>query len=131
MGLNYVLMGIAGTLVLLFIGRIVSGIGASTMSTCNAYIADTVPEDRRAQQFGLMGAAFGMGFILGPVIGGFLGEFGPRMPFFAAAGLSSANMVFGLLVLKESLPPADRREFDITRAETHSVRSRNCQPTRW
>ena len=116
MCINYLIMGIAGSLTVLFIGRVISGIGASTMSTCNAYIADVTPEDQRAQNFGLMGAAFGMGFVIGPVIGGFLGEYGPRMPFIAAAVLSFANMLFGYLVLKESLQPENRRRFDITRA---------------
>lgn len=116
MGANYVIMGLATSLAMLFIGRIISGIGASTMSTCRAYIADTVPEERRAQSFGLMGAAFGGGFVFGPVLGGFMGEFGPRVPFFAAAALSLMNMLFGLLVLKESLAPADRRPFTLGRA---------------
>ncbi len=116
MAINYVLMAVAGSLLLLFIGRLLSGIGASTHSTCNAYIADTVPEDQRAQYFGIMGAAFGMGFILGPVIGGLLGDFGPRTPFYAAAALCVLNMLFGLLVLKESLAPEDRRKFDLGRA---------------
>ncbi|XOV87995.1 MAG: TCR/Tet family MFS transporter [Pseudomonadota bacterium] len=115
-GLNYILMGIADTLVLLFVGRLVSGIGAATMSTCYAYIADTTPEEKRAQSFGLMGAAFGLGFVVGPVIGGFLGEFGPRMPFFAAAVLSLANMAFGFFVLRESLAPQKRRRFVLARA---------------
>ncbi len=116
MGLNYILMGIAETVAVLFIGRIISGIGASTMSTCNAYIADTVSEQERAQSFGLMGAAFGMGFVLGPVIGGFLGEFGPRVPFFSAAALCFINMTFGILVLRESLPPEHRRPLKLQRA---------------
>jgi DHA1 family tetracycline resistance protein-like MFS transporter len=116
MAINYILMGVAGSLVLLFIGRMISGIGASTMSTCYAFIADTTPEESRAQNFGLIGAAFGMGFVIGPVVGGFLGEFGPRMPFFAAAGLAFANMAFGILVLKESLAPEHRRPFSWERA---------------
>ncbi|HAK50926.1 MAG TPA: tetracycline resistance MFS efflux pump, partial [Gammaproteobacteria bacterium] len=74
-----------------------------TMSTCNAYIADTTPIEKRAQNFGLMGAAFGMGFVIGPVVGGFLGEFGPRAPFYATAALSFTNMVFGFFILGESL----------------------------
>ncbi|MBD3649352.1 MAG: TCR/Tet family MFS transporter [Pseudomonadales bacterium] len=116
MGINYVFMGLAETLVLLFAGRIISGIGASTMSTCNAYIADVTPAEQRAQNFGLIGAAFGMGFVIGPVVGGVLGEFGPRVPFLAAAALSFANMAFGIFVLKESLRPEDRRPFEVQRA---------------
>lgn len=116
MAINYILMGLAGSLLVLFIGRIISGIGASTMSTCYAFIADTTPEAERAQNFGLVGAAFGMGFVVGPVVGGFLGEFGPRMPFFAAAALSFANMAFGFFVLKESLQEEHRRRFTWQRA---------------
>jgi len=116
MGVNYILMGFAQTLLLLFVGRIVSGIGAATLSTCNAYIADISPADQRAQNFGIIGAAFGLGFVIGPVIGGFLGEYGSRVPFFAAAGVSFLNMAFGYLVLRESLSAAHRRRFDIKRA---------------
>lgn len=82
LGINYVIMGFADTLVVLFIGRLVSGIGSATFSTCNAYIADTTPVEERAQYFGLMGAAFGLGFVIGPVVGGFLEDFGTRVPFF-------------------------------------------------
>lgn len=116
MAINYILMGLAETLLLLFVGRIISGVGASTMSTCNAYIADVTPVEQRAQNFGVIGAAFGMGFIIGPVAGGFLGEFGPRVPFLAAATLSFANMAFGIFVLKESLQPEHRRPFALRRA---------------
>ncbi|MFT6038129.1 MAG: DHA1 family tetracycline resistance protein-like MFS transporter [Candidatus Azotimanducaceae bacterium] len=115
-GVNYLIMGFTTSLALLFVGRVISGIGAATFSTCNAYIADVSPEDKRAQNFGLMGAAFGMGFIIGPVIGGFLGEYGSRMPFFAAGILSFANMTFGYFVLQESLAPANRRPFSLARA---------------
>jgi DHA1 family tetracycline resistance protein-like MFS transporter len=115
-GVNYIFMGLAETLVLLFVGRIISGIGASTMSTCNAYIADVTPAEERAQNFGLIGAAFGMGFVIGPVVGGFLGEFGARVPFLAAAALSFTNMAFGIFVLKESLQPEHRRPFLFARA---------------
>lgn len=116
MGVNYILMGVAGSLVLLFAGRIISGMSASTMSTCNAYIADTFPVEDRPQNFGLVGAAFGMGFVIGPVVGGFLGELGPRMPFYAAATLCFVNMAFGLLVLRESLQARNRRPFELRRA---------------
>ena len=115
-GVNYLIMGFAETLVLLFVGRIISGLGASSMSTCNAYIADITPAEDRATRFGLIGAAFGMGFVIGPVIGGFLGEFGTRMPFYAAAAISFANMAFGYFVLKESLAVENRRELDLKRA---------------
>lgn len=116
MGVNYIIMGYAETLLLLVIGRIISGIGASTMSTCNAYIADISPMDQRAQNFGIVGAGFGLGFVIGPVIGGFLGEYGLRVPFFAAGVISFCNMTFGYLVLKESLSKDNRRPFEIKRA---------------
>lgn len=115
-GINYLVMALAGSIALLFIGRVISGIGSATHSTCSAYIADSVPIEKRAQSFGLLGAAFGMGFIIGPVLGGLLGEYGPRAPFYAAAVLTLTNMAFGFLVLKESLRPEDRRPFDIARA---------------
>lgn len=115
-GINYLIMGFAETLLLLFVGRIISGLGASSMSTCNAYIADITPVEDRATRFGLIGAAFGMGFVVGPVIGGFLGEYGTRMPFFAAAAISFANMAFGYFVLKESLSSENRRSLDLKRA---------------
>ncbi len=114
--INYLIMGFAETLVLLFVGRIISGLGASSMSTCNAYIADITPIEERATRFGLIGAAFGMGFVIGPVIGGYLGEFGTRMPFIAAAVISFANMAFGYFVLKESLTNENRRPLDLKRA---------------
>ena len=113
---NYVIMGFAESLLLLFIGRLVSGIGAATFSTCNAYIADTVQVEERAQYFGLTGAAFGAGFVIGPVLGGLLGELGSRVPFFATAALIFFNLVLGLLFLPESLAKENRRPFDIRRA---------------
>jgi DHA1 family tetracycline resistance protein-like MFS transporter len=116
LAINYILMGFAQSLTLLVVGRIISGIGASTMSTCNAYIADVIPAEERAQYFGMMGAAFGMGFIIGPVIGGFLGEYGARVPFFATAALLSVNLIFGLLILPESLKKENRRTFNPGRA---------------
>ena len=116
MAVNYMLMGFAESLLMLFIGRFISGIGASTMSTCNAYVADVTPEDKRAQNFGLIGAAFGMGFVFGPVIGGFLGEYGSRVPFLAAGVISLLNLVFGFLVLQESLAPENRRPFELKRS---------------
>lgn len=116
MAINYILMGFAESLLVLFIGRIISGVGASTMSTCNAYIADVTPEDKRAQNFGLIGAAFGLGFVFGPVIGGFLGEYGSRVPFLAAGVISLFNLVFGFLVLQESLTAENQRPFELKRS---------------
>jgi len=115
-GLNYFIMGIADSLIALFIGRMISGAASSTTSTCNAYIADITPIEKRAQNFGLIGAGFGMGFVIGPVIGGLLGDFGPRVPFFAAGIVSFLNMAFGFFVLKESLPLENRRKLELKRA---------------
>ncbi len=113
---DYLIMGFATTLGWLFFGRIMSGAFAATFSTANAYIADVSPPEKKAQNFGLIGAAFGLGFIFGPVIGGFLGEYDPRMPFFAAAGLAFINMLYGIFVLPETLAEEDRRPFSLTRA---------------
>ena len=116
MGCNFLLMGWAPTLIWLFVGRMISGVSASTYGTANAYIADTFPPEKRAQYFALLGAGFGMGFIVGPAIGGFLGEYGPRTPFFAAAGLTFVNVIYGFFVLPESLKPENRRAFNLARA---------------
>jgi len=116
LGIDYLIMWWAPTFAWLLVGRIIAGGAASTFSTCNAYIADISEPDKRAQNFGLIGAAFGMGFIIGPVVGGFLGEYGARMPFLAAAGLSFANFLYGTFVLPESLAEDKRRAFDWRRA---------------
>ncbi|WP_127753401.1 MULTISPECIES: TCR/Tet family MFS transporter [unclassified Devosia] len=113
---DYLMMSIAPFVWYLFIGRIIAGIAGAALATATAYMADITPPHKRTQRFGLIGAAFGLGFIIGPVIGGELGEIGPRVPFYAAAGLAFANFLFGLLVLPESLPKASRRKFDIRRA---------------
>ena len=113
---DYLLMGFAPVIAFLFIGRILSGISGAAVATATAYIADITPPEQRAQRFGLIGAAFGLGFIIGPVIGGLLGELGPRWPFYAAAFLAFSNFVFGLVVLPESLPVERRRPFDLRRA---------------
>jgi DHA1 family tetracycline resistance protein-like MFS transporter len=113
---DYVLMGFAPVVSFLFIGRLLSGVSGAAVATATAYIADITPPDKRAQRFGLIGAAFGLGFIIGPVVGGELGGYGPRVPFYAAAGLAFANFLFGLFVLPESLPKERRRKFDIHRA---------------
>lgn len=118
MGLDYVLMGFAPTIIWLFIGRLISGICGASYATANAYVADVTPSEQRAQNFGLMGAAFGFGFIIGPVLGGFLGEIGPRAPFFTAAGLALANALYGYLIIPETLPPERRRAFSWARANT-------------
>ncbi|MEY3004833.1 MAG: hypothetical protein RLZZ491_2009 [Pseudomonadota bacterium] len=116
LALDYVVMALAGTIWILFAGRIMAGIAAATHATALAYMADITDASKRAQNFGLISAGFGMGFILGPVIGGLLGGLDPRAPFVAAACLAAANFAFGWFVLPESLPPERRRAFDWRRA---------------
>jgi MFS transporter, DHA1 family, tetracycline resistance protein len=116
LGVDYLVMGLAPSLAWLFVGRFIAGIAGASYAPANAYIADISPPERRAQNFGLIGAAFGVGFVLGPAIGGLLGSFGPRTPFFVAGALALANTCFGFFVLPESLPPERRRAFRWTRA---------------
>ncbi len=113
---DYVLCALAPTLVFLFLGRIIAGITAASFSTAGAYIADVSPPEERSKNFGLIGAAFGAGFILGPALGGIVGNADPRAPFWVAAALCGINTLFGLFVLPESLAPENRRSFDIRRA---------------
>jgi len=108
LGLDYILMALAPNLTWLFIGRVISGITAATFATATAYIADVTPPAERAGKFGLIGAAFGAGFVLGPALGGLLGSADPRLPFWVAAAFSLANTVYGYFLLPESLP-VDRR----------------------
>ncbi len=115
-GFDYVLMGFAPNVAWLFVGRAVAGIAGAVYSPAMAYIADVSPPEKRAQSFGVMGAAFGIGFILGPAIGGLLGSLGPRAPFFVAAALAGANFLYGYFVLPESLPRESRRKFEWKRA---------------
>jgi MFS transporter, DHA1 family, tetracycline resistance protein len=115
-GLDYVLMALAPTLGWLFVGRVISGITAASISTAYAYVADVTPPDKRAARFGLLGAAFGAGFVLGPALGGLAGTISPRLPFWIAAGLSLANAFYGLVILPESLPVARRARFAWRRA---------------
>ena len=116
LGLDYILMALAPTIAWLFVGRVISGITAASISTAHAYVADVTPPERRARAFGLLGAAFGMGFILGPAFGGVLGAIHPRLPFWVAAGFSLANAAYGLFVLPESLPAERRSGFSWGRA---------------
>ena len=116
LGLDYVLMALAPNLSWLFVGRVISGITAASVSTSFAYIADVTPQDKRAASFGTIGIAFGLGFILGPALGGLLAGIGPRLPFWVAAGFSLANFAYGLFVLPESLPAERRAAFAWTRA---------------
>ncbi len=111
LGLDYVLMALAPNLAWLFVGRVLSGITAASVPTAGAYIADVTPPERRAGAFGLIGAAFGVGFVLGPAVGGLLGVVDPRLPFWVAAGLSLLNFFYGLIVLPESLPRERRAPF--------------------
>ena len=115
-GINYVVMAIAPTITWLFIGRIFQGIMGASLTTASAYIADISTPEKKAQNFGLIGAAFGLGFILGPVIGGFLGQYGPRVPFIAAAIFTLMNLIYGYFILPESLSKENRRKFNIKRA---------------
>lgn len=121
MAVDYTLMGFAPALWWLIIGRIVAGMTGASWSAAYAYIADITPPEKRAASFGLMGMAFGLGFILGPAAGGLLGAIDHRLPFFAAAGLALANFVFGMIVLKESLPADKRRPFDWARANAFAA----------
>jgi DHA1 family tetracycline resistance protein-like MFS transporter len=116
LGLDYVFMALAPSLLLLFVGRVISGITSATIGTASAYIADVAPPEQRARAFGMIGVAFGLGFVIGPAIGGLLGGFDPRLPFWVAAGLCLANVAFGWFVLPESLPPERRMAFEWRRA---------------
>ena len=115
-GLDYLVLAFAPSIAWLFIARIFAGITGASFGTATAYIADISAPEKRAQNFGLIGAAFGLGFIIGPVIGGVLGEYGPRIPFIAAAALTFINWLYGYFILPESLKPENRRKFDIKRA---------------
>jgi MFS transporter, DHA1 family, tetracycline resistance protein len=115
-GLDYLLLAYAPTLPWFFLGRIVSGITGANITAATAYIADVSPPEKRAQNFGLVGAAFGLGFIAGPALGGLLGNIGLRMPFLVAAGLTLLNWLYGMFVLPESLADGNRRAFAWSRA---------------
>jgi len=116
LGLDYVLMALAPSLAWLFVGRAIAGICSASISIPGAYIADVTPVERRAASFGLLSAAFGLGFIVGPALGGLAGSVSPRLPFWIAAALSLANALYGLFVLPESLPPERRAPFAWNRA---------------
>lgn len=113
---DYLIMALAPSLLVLFFGRIMAGIAAATYSTCNAFVADVSHPRDRAKNFGLLGAGFGLGFVIGPVVGGLVAEFGTRAPFYAAAGLALINFCYGLFVLPETLAPEKRRPFEWQRA---------------
>ncbi|MGR3289884.1 MAG: TCR/Tet family MFS transporter, partial [Paracoccaceae bacterium] len=116
MTIDYLIMAIAGSIWLLLAGRVIGGITAATQSTASAFMADISKPDEKSANFGLIGAAFGIGFVFGPLMGGLLAEYGTRAPFYAAASLAFANMVFGYFALPETVTDRIRRRFDWRRA---------------
>lgn len=117
LAVDFAFMALAQTLPMFFIGRVVSALTSASFSTANAYLADVTPPEKRAAAFGLLGAAFGVGFVIGPALGGLLGGIDLRLPFWIASGLAMLNFLYGLLVLPESLPPEKRSpRFDLRRA---------------
>ncbi|MBV8972145.1 MAG: TCR/Tet family MFS transporter [Sphingomonadaceae bacterium] len=129
-GLDYLLMGFAPTLAWLFAGRIIAGMAGASFNSAYAYIADITPPERRTQDFGLLGFAFGIGFIVGPALGGLLAGYGTRAPFFVAAGLALVNVAYGFFAVPESLAADARRPFDWRRANVWGslVRLRHLRP---
>jgi DHA1 family tetracycline resistance protein-like MFS transporter len=114
--MDYLLLAFAPTIQWLFVGRIIAGLTGASITTATAYIADVSTPENRAKNFGMIGAAFGLGFIIGPVIGGLLGQYGARIPFYAAAILCLLNFIYGYFILPESLSTENRRPFDLKRA---------------
>jgi len=114
--LDYILLALAPTITWLFIGRIIAGITGASITTASAYIADISTIENRAKNFGMIGAAFGLGFIIGPVIGGLLGQYGARVPFYAAAALCFLNFLYGYFILPESLPKEKRSVLNLKKA---------------
>jgi DHA1 family tetracycline resistance protein-like MFS transporter len=121
LGVDYLLTAFAPNMFWLFVGRTLAGLCGASYTTANAYLADITEQENRARVFGYMGAAFGLGFIIGPAIGGILGEYGPRVPFFAAAGISILNFAYGYFVLPETLPRESRRPFSLARSNPIGV----------
>lgn len=115
-GIDYLFLAFAPSIAWFFVGRAIAGITGASFTTANAYIADISTPENRSKNFGMVGAAFGMGFVIGPLIGGLLGQLGPRVPFYAAAGLTLLNWLYGYFVLPESLSENNRREFSWKRA---------------
>ncbi|MFT5062647.1 MAG: DHA1 family tetracycline resistance protein-like MFS transporter [Gammaproteobacteria bacterium] len=113
---DYIIIGFANSLWLLFAARAIAGVCGATHAMASAYIADVAPPEKRSQYFGYIGAAFGLGFVIGPALGGLLGDIGSRIPFFVAAGAAFTNLVYGYFVLPETLLPENRREFSWRRA---------------
>ena len=114
--LDYLFLSFAPSIGWLFVGRAVAGITGASFTTATAYIADISNAENRAKNFGMIGAAFGLGFVIGPVLGGLLGSFGARVPFMVAAGLCMLNFLYGYFILPESLKPENRRKFEWKRA---------------
>ncbi len=114
--IDYLLIGFAPTIFWLFIARFISGLTGASYTTAAAYIADISAPKKRAQNFGLIGAAFGLGFIIGPVVGGILGQYGPRIPFYVASGIAFLNVLYAFFIIPESLPKEKRRKFNLKRA---------------
>jgi len=121
MVVDYAVMGMTHSLVVLLIARIIGGFASATHSTAFAAMADLSPPEKRSAAFGLIGAAFGLGFVLGPTIGGLLGEFGTRAPFWAAAVLAALNTILGLLAFPETIKPENRRRFRLREANPFSA----------
>jgi len=131
-GIDYVIMALAPTLLWLYVGRTLSGISGGSFTAASAYIADVSPPEKRAQNFGVIGAAFGIGFIIGPAIGGVLAQWGTRLPFWAAAVLCLLNFLYGWLILPESLKPENRRAFHLSQANPWgALRILNKFPLVW
>lgn len=116
LGVDYVITALAPTIFWLFVARFLSGIAGAAYPTANAYIADVSPPEKRAANFGLVGAAFGIGFVVGPAVGGLLGQHSARLPFYVSAAIAFCNALYGFIVLKESLPVENRRKFEWWRA---------------
>lgn len=121
LGLHFLLLALAPSLLVMLVARIVGGTAGASFSVANAYASDVTPPERRAKSFGLVGAAFGLGFIFGPVIGGLLGSVDLHLPFYVAAGLSLLNAAYGFLVVPESLPHERRAPFSLARANPFSA----------
>jgi MFS transporter, DHA1 family, tetracycline resistance protein len=115
-GVDYIFLAFANSIEWLFVGRIIAGIMGASFTTASAYIADVSDPEKRAQNFGMIGAAFGLGFIVGPALGGILAEYGLRAPFIGAAALTLLNWLYGFFILPESLKPENRRAFSWKRA---------------
>lgn len=131
-GLDYILMAYAPTLSILFIGRIIAGLTGASITVATSYMADVSSNENRAANFGLIGAAFGVGFIIGPVLGGFLGKYGYQVSFLVTAGLTLLNFIFGLFVLPESLPNEKRRKIEIKKINPFSsIAKIFLHPTAW